>query len=106
VRGAHTGGVVQVLDRDRDAVERREFVAVDRGLGGLRFISRFVEGHREVRAELWVELLDATRVEIDELNRRDLLQADEFRELDGRCEREVGVVHCERVCSRPASPAS
>src|SRR5919198_1127452 len=69
----NSGRVVQVLDRDRHAVEWRETFSPDNRFGLTGFIQRAVEAGGDVCVEPGVDLLDPTGVELDELDRRDLL---------------------------------
>ena len=66
---ADARGVVEVLDRDRDAEERREAVTAGRELA-LRIAgacAREVTRHGQVRTDLRIDALDALEVELDEL---------------------------------------
>ena len=76
-RRPHTGGVVQVLDRGGDAVQRRQVLArehggIGAGGGGQRPLRR----HREEGAEAGVEGLDPRERVPDELGRADLPRTD------------------------------
>ena len=65
VRGADARGVVQVLDRDRDTAEvRHVFAAAECLLGPRGGVERVLGRHGDVRAESWVDALDALEVQL------------------------------------------
>ena len=67
-----TGGVVQVLERDGDPMQRSAIDAVrEVGIGALRFVERAVGGERDERAELAVVSRDAIEARAHEIDRRD-----------------------------------
>ena len=90
VRRADARRVVQVLDRDRDTVERGQVGALTEGL--LRDpsgVERIVRGDRQIRAEPRIDALDALQVELSELDWRHLALADHRGLIERRDEREI-----------------
>src|SRR5437867_13329935 len=86
--------VVQVLDRERDAVERAARLAPhERLLGLARRRQGLVGRERAERVDHRVEALDAVERRMGQLDRRELLRADQRDQLGRRGEREVGGRH-------------
>ena len=85
-RRPDAGRRVEILERDRDSVERRlgRRVRLRPRVG-----ERLVAAHRDVRAELRVQALDPLEVELDELERRHLSLPNEASLLGRREEREL-----------------
>ena len=83
--------VVQVLDRERDAVERAARRALHEGLLGLaRRRQGLVGRERAERVDHRVEPLDAIEHRARQLDGRELLRADQSGQLGRGREREVG----------------
>ena len=72
----HTAGQVEVLDRGRHPVQRRQLVAGQhRRFGSACLLACALGGHCHERADLVVQPGDAGERVLDELDRRDLLAA-------------------------------
>ena len=103
-------GRVEVLERDRHAVEGRLRRLV-RLRAGLR--ERLLAADGDVGAELGIEARDPLEVELDELDRRDLPLPDEASLLGRREERELhpgdrirGWLRSSRRCPGGTAPGS
>ena len=83
----HPFGLVDILEADRDAVQRAAAIAAhDLGLGGTgRREGRFSQ-HPDKAVELAVEALDAREAALGELDRRELALADKRGGLGDRQE--------------------
>ena len=83
--GDDAGGVVGVLERDRDAVERAELVAAgDRGVGGLGLLAGALGAELDDRVEVAVDLVDAGQMGFEHLGGGDLPGADCVGDCDKR----------------------
>src|SRR5439155_171814 len=97
-RGAHTRGVVEILEGDRNAVQRADGPAGrQRALRGARGGQGGLVAHGDVRAERRVQRRDPLQVHAHHLDRRHLLARDHSRQVGDRGEREVGA-HRIRYC--------
>ena len=84
-RGQDALRVVDVLQRERDPVERATIPArADLGLGLLRLLAGQIERARDERVRLSVVLLDAPDQRLDQLEGRQLSGGDQARELGNR----------------------
>ena len=100
--GGNTGGQRQVLDGDRDPMQRPKRVAAnDRCLRLARRGARVVR--REIRERIEPGLLgfDARQDGVDQLDRRDLARADQFGELARRRKAKLGRVHAYLLLECP-----
>ena len=87
---ADPGGVVQVLDRDRYAEERRKVAALDEaGLGLPGRGAGLIRRHGEERVELGIQRIDASEDVVDELRGADVAAADHRGLLERGGEREL-----------------
>ena len=89
-------GVVEVLDRDRHAEERRERRRrrrARRASAARACSTREVGRDGDVRVQLRVQRLDAREIALDQLGRRHLAAPDHRGLLDRRRERELTLVH-------------
>ena len=78
--GAQSRGFLQVLDPDRQAVQRRQPVAAGhRGIGILRGGAGPIEVARDHGVDRMVHRLDARDAAFQQLGRRELLLADQWR---------------------------
>ena len=85
VGGGDPSGGVEVLDRDRDAVQRPAMVARhDRRLGRARRLARAVRGHPDVGVEARLEPLDPAQHHLGQLDRRELAGGEARRQLGDR----------------------
>ena len=76
---------VEILHRDRDAVQRAEIIArCDRLLRRLRLLPGMIRHDRDEAVERAVEALDARKRKVGKLDRRDLLRRDERGEISDR----------------------
>ena len=73
-------------------MERRQISSPDLRRRSLCRVERLLAGNCDVRAKCWVDLLDPLQVCLDDLGRRQLLLADELRQLE-RGQRHDGLVH-------------
>ena len=87
--GADAGRRRHVLDRDRQAVQRTERLALhDGAFSAPRRVERLVCGEGHDRVELGIDLLDHLEVRIKHLDRADGAGANEPRQLARRLARE------------------
>src|SRR5436309_2370392 len=97
-RGAHPRGVVEILEGDRNAVQRADGPARrQRALRGARGGQGGLVAHGDVRAERRVQRRDPLQVHAHHLDRRHLLARDHSRQVGDGGEREVGA-HRIRYC--------
>src|ERR1700727_186873 len=68
----HALGAEQVLDRQRNAGERRELTTSQRGIGGIRLGQRTVAGHRDECVQMRVQRHDRGEVRLGQLARAEL----------------------------------
>ena len=78
------GGLLQVLDADRQAVQRPQLVAAQhRGVGGLRAGTGAVEVARHHRVHRVIHRLDPRDAAFQQLAGRQTLRADQAPRVDG-----------------------
>ena len=79
------GGLVDVLEADRDAVQRSAiFAGGDLGLGGTRLMARRIGEHSDEAVQPAVEPRDAVKPAVDQFNRRQFAFLDQPRRLGDR----------------------
>ena len=84
-----SGDVELVLDRDRDAQQRRRLAGVQSRLGVLGLRQRLLAEHDPERVQSRVEPLDPLEVELHQLARRDLARAQQLGLPRGPGKRQV-----------------
>ena len=92
--GRNAGGERQVLDGERNPVERPKRVAANHGVfGRARRRARGVDGQMRERVETGLQSFDARQHGLHHLARRDLTCADQDRELGRGRKAKLGRVH-------------